>query len=87
MMNGYLVHEESEHLAERIHREAGPNRKDQIDRAFDIVLNRPKTAASAERCQFAPQDWGGLVREAAQGAILLSTHTFRFNCLEFASIK
>ncbi len=49
MMNGYLVHEESRHLAERIHREAGPDRKDQIDRAFAIVLNRPPTPDESKR--------------------------------------
>ena len=40
MMNGAL---ESRHLAERIHREAGPDRKDQIDRAFAIVRRRRKS--------------------------------------------
>jgi hypothetical protein len=49
MMNGYLVHEESQHLAERIHREAGAERKDQVERAFDIVLNRRPTRDEAEK--------------------------------------
>ncbi len=40
MMNGYLVHEESEHLARRIAREAGGARGAQVARAFEIVLNR-----------------------------------------------
>ncbi|HUG82079.1 MAG TPA: PSD1 and planctomycete cytochrome C domain-containing protein [Bryobacterales bacterium] len=43
MMNGYLVHEESQHLAERIHRDVGADRNDQVARAFEIVLNRPPT--------------------------------------------
>jgi hypothetical protein len=41
MMNGYLVHEEAEHLARRIEGEAGADRHAQIARAFEIVLNRP----------------------------------------------
>ena len=41
MMNGYLVHEEADHLARRIEREAGADRGKQIARAFEIVLNRP----------------------------------------------
>jgi hypothetical protein len=41
MMNGYLVHEEAQHLATRIEREAGADRHAQIARAFEIVLNRP----------------------------------------------
>ena len=40
MMNGYLVHEEAEHLARRIEREAGADRQAQTGRAFEIVLNR-----------------------------------------------
>ena len=49
MMNGYLVHEESRNLAERIHREAGADREVQIERAFAIVLNRPPTREEAAR--------------------------------------
>jgi hypothetical protein len=41
MMNGYLVHEEAGYLAHRIEREAGADRRAQIARAFEIVLNRP----------------------------------------------
>ena len=44
MMNGYLVHEESEHLARRIEREAGVDRRARVSRAFEIVLNRPARA-------------------------------------------
>jgi hypothetical protein len=47
MMNGYLVHEESRNLAERIHREADSDRETQIERAFAIVLNRAPTREEA----------------------------------------
>ena len=49
MMNGYLVHEESEHLARRIEREAGSDRRAQIARAFEVVLNRPARPDELER--------------------------------------
>ena len=41
MMNGNLVHEESEYLARRVKRESGGARADQICRLFEIVLSRP----------------------------------------------
>src|SRR5437899_4792237 len=40
MMNGALMHEESEFLAHRIVKEAGEDRSAQVSRAFEIVLNR-----------------------------------------------
>jgi hypothetical protein len=49
MMNGYLVHEESRYLAERIAREVGADRKDQVERAFVIALNRPPTPEESEK--------------------------------------
>ncbi len=44
MMNGNLVHEEAEFLARRAATEAGPDRRAQIGRAFEIVLGRPPAA-------------------------------------------
>jgi hypothetical protein len=41
MMNGDLVNEEAGHLAERVIREAGSEKRAQISRAFELVLNRP----------------------------------------------
>jgi hypothetical protein len=41
MLNGALVHEESEHLAQSLAREAGADHSAQIRRAFEILLNRP----------------------------------------------
>src|SRR6185503_15379958 len=40
MMNGALMHEESEQLAKRIVKDAGENRTAQVNRAFEIVLSR-----------------------------------------------
>jgi len=40
MMNGSLVQEESAALARRIKAEAGEDRRAQISRAFERVLNR-----------------------------------------------
>jgi hypothetical protein len=40
MMNGNLMHEESEYLAKRLQKEAGADRSAQLRRAFEIILNR-----------------------------------------------
>ena len=49
MMNGRLVNEEATHLADRVEREAGRRRPDQVARLFEIVLNRPPDAAEQQR--------------------------------------
>src|SRR6185503_4643283 len=49
MMNGSLIHEESEHLARRIAREAGADRPSQVRRAFEIVLNRPPNPGELDK--------------------------------------
>ncbi|MBI1353017.1 MAG: DUF1553 domain-containing protein [Acidobacteria bacterium] len=49
MLNGYLVHEESERLAERIESLAGGKPADQIDEAFRIVLGRAPDEEEARR--------------------------------------
>ena len=72
MMNGYLVHEESRYLAERIHQEAGLDRKEQIDHAFEIVLNRPPTTEESKR--FAAFE-GGL---ASICRVLFSSNEFLY---------
>jgi len=44
MMNGDLLHEESAYLAKRIEKDAGPDRAAQVNRMFELVLNRlPET--------------------------------------------
>ena len=53
MLNGDLVNEGAIHFAQRIVREAGPGRLDQISRAFEIVLNRkPRPEELARFAQF-----------------------------------
>jgi hypothetical protein len=49
MMNGNLVHEEAGHLARRLESEAGADRRAQIARAFEIVLNRKPSAGELEK--------------------------------------
>lgn len=41
MMNGDLLHEEALHLARRVEKEAGSGRGAQVERLFEIALNRP----------------------------------------------
>ena len=40
MMNGYLVNEEAQQLADRIAKQAGESKPSQVRRAFELVLNR-----------------------------------------------
>ena len=49
MMNGDLVHEEASHLARRAEREAGAGFREQVARAFRIVLNREPSAEELKR--------------------------------------
>ena len=48
-MNGALVNEEAAQLAARIRREAGENRGVQIQRLFEVVLNRAPEAEESAR--------------------------------------
>ena len=53
MMNGYLVQEESRHLAARIRTQTGADRRAQVNHAFELVLNRrPSPAELARFTQF-----------------------------------
>jgi mono/diheme cytochrome c family protein len=72
MMNGNLVHEESEHLARRLQTEAGPDRAAQIRRAFEIVLSRPP--APEELRKF--QEFSGPL--AAVCRVLLNSNEFLY---------
>ena len=72
MMNGYLVHEESAHLAGRIEREAATGGSAQIERAFAIILNRPPTAQETEKFAAHP---GGL---ASICRVLFSSNEFLY---------
>jgi hypothetical protein len=49
MMNGNLMHEESEYLAKRLEKDAGANRSAQVRRAFEIILNRPAKPEEVEK--------------------------------------
>jgi hypothetical protein len=49
MMNGYLVEEESAHLARLVEKEAGPKREDQVRRLFERVLGRGPKAQELDR--------------------------------------
>jgi uncharacterized protein DUF1553 len=50
MMNGALVHEESQELSKRIVKDAGgEDRTAQVNRAFQIVLSRPARREELER--------------------------------------
>ena len=72
MMNGYLVHEEVEHLARRIESEAGAQREAQVARAFEIVLNRPPRPEETEKLA---RFEGGL---AALCRVLLNSNEFAY---------
>ena len=72
MMNGYLVHEESQHLANRIQNETGPDRSEQLKRVFEIVLSRPPKVEEAK--QFIRFD-GSL---AAICRVLLNSNEFLY---------
>ncbi|MCC6588882.1 MAG: PSD1 domain-containing protein [Bryobacterales bacterium] len=53
MMNGNLIHEEAQHLAHRVEREAGASKEAQVRRAFNLVLNRdPQPTELARFAQF-----------------------------------
>ena len=49
MMNGYLVEEESAHLARRVENEAGRKKEDQVRRLFELVLGRSPRARELDR--------------------------------------
>ena len=72
MMNGRLVNEEAERLVERIRREAGAERRDQICRLFEIALARLPEPDELER--FSTFD-GSL---AALARVLLCSNEFLY---------
>ncbi len=62
MMNGYLVEEESAHLAKRIENEVGQKRPDQIRRLFELVLGRGPKAQEIDRFASFPGKLDALAR-------------------------
>lgn len=49
MMNGYLVEEESAHLARRVEQESGIRKEDQVRRVFELVLGRRPNPQELDR--------------------------------------
>ena len=72
MMNGRLVHEEAERLADRIAAEAGDERSRQITRAFEIALGRGPSSDELERFG----TFGGSL--AAICRVLMSSNEFLY---------
>lgn len=62
MMNGYLVEEESAHLARRIEKEVGENKPDQVRRLFELVLGRGPKAQELDRFASFPGKLDALAR-------------------------
>ncbi len=62
MMNGYLVEEESAHLARRIEKEVGEKKADQIRRLFELVLGRGPKAQEIDRFASFPGKLDALAR-------------------------
>ncbi len=72
MMNGYLVHEESEHLANRIVAEVGGERSHQISQAFRTVLNRSPEPEELEKFSTYESSLASICR------VLLNTNEFLY---------
>ena len=70
MMNGRLVNEQAERLAQRVLREVGPERNTQIARLFELTLCRPPEPDEIER--FSTFD----ASVAALARVLLSSNEF-----------
>ena len=72
MMNGDLVSEESIHLANRVAKQAGPDRSGQIALAFEIALNRPPKPDEVERFSRLGGSLDGICR------VLLNSNEFLY---------
>jgi hypothetical protein len=72
MMNGYLVHEESGHLAKRIEEEAGRDRAAQVARAFQVVLSRAPKSEELDKFASFGGDLASLCR------VLLNSNEFLY---------
>ena len=62
MMNGPLVNEEAQRLAERIERAAGVHRQDQVRQLFEIALSRPPDSEELEKFSSFGGPFAALVR-------------------------
>jgi hypothetical protein len=72
LMNGNLVHEESQHLAALLAKEAGADKTAQIRTAFQRVLHRAPTAQEVDRFSSFPGSLDALCR------VLLNSNEFLF---------
>jgi hypothetical protein len=72
LMNGNLVHEESQHLASLLAKEAGADKAAQIRTAFRRVLHRAPTADEVDRFSSFPGSLDALCR------VLLNSNEFLF---------
>ncbi|MBK5293928.1 MAG: DUF1553 domain-containing protein, partial [Acidobacteriia bacterium] len=72
LLNGTLVHQEAEHLAARVRREAGSDPAAHLTHLFEIVLNRAPSAQ--ERVRFSQFD--GTLEAAAR--VLLNSNEFLY---------
>jgi hypothetical protein len=72
LMNGNLIHEESQHLAALIAKEAGDAKPSQIRTAFQCILHRAPTPAETDRFASFPGSLDALCR------VLLNSNEFLF---------
>jgi hypothetical protein len=72
MLNGDLVNDESQHLAERIVHEAGAEPRSRIARAFEIVLNRPPKPDELDKFAAFPGSLAAICR------VLLNSNEFLY---------
>ncbi|HEU0123121.1 MAG TPA: DUF1553 domain-containing protein [Bryobacteraceae bacterium] len=72
LMNGNLMHEETQHLAALIAKEAGGNKPTQVRVAFQRILNRPPTPEETDRFASFPGSLDALCR------VLLNSNEFLF---------
>ena len=72
LMNGNLVHEESQHLAALIAKEAGEGKPAQVRMAFQRILQRPPTPEETDRFATFPGTLDALCR------VLLNSNEFLF---------
>ena len=77
MVNGNFVNEEAKHLARRMRREAGNDRRDQIQRAFQLALSRRPTDNEMTRfMEFLAEEGSSPDALVRLGRILYNSNAF-----------
>ncbi|MEN3942757.1 PSD1 and planctomycete cytochrome C domain-containing protein [Prosthecobacter sp. SYSU 5D2] len=74
LFNSSFVHQQADHFAVRIQREAGPEPEKQIHRAFALTTQRPPSEEEVTACQTLVQDHG----LTALCRVLLNANEFLF---------